>query len=414
MMIARPLVAGPIAGAMLGDVWTGLSLGVLFELFQYEVMPVGAVRYPEYGPATVVAVSAAHAAAGTLGLGLGALVGLISGTAGGMSLHAVRRLNARAVRRATPALEAGDAHVLVRLHTAAIVRDAVRAALVTALGLGLALLARTYLAGTISVRRGAGGAFLQCGSVSVRARGGRRSPGGARGRAARAGRAAAHRVVWPAGLPGRPAGVGGLAAVHLGAGPRRRGARAWAFGHPRLPGALQRRSGGAALVGAAGGVDARHARGRGTAPAAAAAGDSGLGTGHGVRGGRGAAARGAVPEQRIRGLVARGARRRGGGRGPAAPALPRPGSRGRPPAGPCTPRHARGVVMAVIEREAKIVNPLGMHARPAAEFVKLASRFKSAVEVKKDDLTVNGKSIMGVMMLAAECGSSLIIRTDGD
>ena len=152
MMIARPLVAGPIAGAMLGDVWTGLSLGVLFELFQYEVMPVGAVRYPEYGPATVVAVSAAHAAAGTLGLGLGALVGLISGMAGGMSLHAVRRLNARAVRRATPALEAGDAHVLVRLHTAAIVRDAVRAALVTALGLGLALLARTCLAGTISVR----------------------------------------------------------------------------------------------------------------------------------------------------------------------------------------------------------------------------------------------------------------------
>ena len=68
----------------------------------------------------------------------------------------------------------------------------------------------------------------------------------------------------------------------------------------------------------------------------------------------------------------------------------------------------------MIEREAKIVNPLGMHARPAAEFVKLASRFTSGVEVKKDDLTVNGKSIMGVMMLAAECGSSLIIRTDGE
>lgn len=70
--------------------------------------------------------------------------------------------------------------------------------------------------------------------------------------------------------------------------------------------------------------------------------------------------------------------------------------------------------MAVIEREAKIVNPLGMHARPAAEFVKLSSRFKSAVEVRKDNLTVNGKSIMGVMMLAAERGSSLIIKTDGE
>ena len=70
--------------------------------------------------------------------------------------------------------------------------------------------------------------------------------------------------------------------------------------------------------------------------------------------------------------------------------------------------------MAVIEREAKIVNPLGMHARPAAEFVKVANRFKSAVQVRKDDLAVNGKSIMGVMMLAAECGSSLFIKTDGD
>jgi len=70
--------------------------------------------------------------------------------------------------------------------------------------------------------------------------------------------------------------------------------------------------------------------------------------------------------------------------------------------------------MAVIERDAKIVNPLGMHARPAAEFVKLASRFKSAVEVRKDDLAVNGKSIMGVMMLAAEFGSFLTIKVDGD
>ncbi|HYT70197.1 MAG TPA: HPr family phosphocarrier protein [Gemmatimonadales bacterium] len=70
--------------------------------------------------------------------------------------------------------------------------------------------------------------------------------------------------------------------------------------------------------------------------------------------------------------------------------------------------------MAVIERAAKIVNPLGMHARPAAELVKVANRFRSKVEVRKDDLAVNGKSILGVMMLAAECGSSLTITTDGD
>ncbi|HET7296172.1 MAG TPA: HPr family phosphocarrier protein [Gemmatimonadales bacterium] len=68
----------------------------------------------------------------------------------------------------------------------------------------------------------------------------------------------------------------------------------------------------------------------------------------------------------------------------------------------------------MIERSATIVNPLGMHARPAAEFVKVASRFQAAIQVSKDELAVNGKSIMGVMMLAAECGSSLTIRADGD
>ncbi|MGH7531069.1 MAG: HPr family phosphocarrier protein [Gemmatimonadales bacterium] len=69
--------------------------------------------------------------------------------------------------------------------------------------------------------------------------------------------------------------------------------------------------------------------------------------------------------------------------------------------------------MAVVEREARIVNPLGMHARPAAEFVKLASRFQSDVEIRKDAVAVNGKSILGVMTLAAECGSSLLIKTEG-
>jgi phosphocarrier protein HPr len=72
------------------------------------------------------------------------------------------------------------------------------------------------------------------------------------------------------------------------------------------------------------------------------------------------------------------------------------------------------VGVAVIERTATIVNPLGMHARPAAEFVKVANRFRASVEVQKDDLSVNGKSIMGVMMLAAERGSTLVLRTDGD
>ncbi|HEX6107469.1 MAG TPA: HPr family phosphocarrier protein [Gemmatimonadales bacterium] len=67
----------------------------------------------------------------------------------------------------------------------------------------------------------------------------------------------------------------------------------------------------------------------------------------------------------------------------------------------------------VIEREATIVNQEGLHARPAARMVRLASQFDAEIEIAKDGLGVNGKSIMGVMMLAAECGSSITIRADG-
>ena len=66
------------------------------------------------------------------------------------------------------------------------------------------------------------------------------------------------------------------------------------------------------------------------------------------------------------------------------------------------------------ERIVVILNRYGLHARPAAEFVKLSSGFKAKVTVEKEGLEVNGKSIMGVMMLAAECGSTLKIRAVGD
>jgi phosphocarrier protein len=71
-------------------------------------------------------------------------------------------------------------------------------------------------------------------------------------------------------------------------------------------------------------------------------------------------------------------------------------------------------VVTVREQVVAIVNPLGLHARPAAEFVKLAARFRAEVEVEMDGMTVNGKSIMGVMTLAAECGSAIRIRASGE
>jgi phosphocarrier protein HPr len=66
------------------------------------------------------------------------------------------------------------------------------------------------------------------------------------------------------------------------------------------------------------------------------------------------------------------------------------------------------------EREAKIVNKLGIHARPAAEIVKTAGKFKSTIIIIRDDLEVNAKSIMGVMMLAAEFGSTVVLRAIGE
>jgi phosphocarrier protein HPr len=63
--------------------------------------------------------------------------------------------------------------------------------------------------------------------------------------------------------------------------------------------------------------------------------------------------------------------------------------------------------------DVKIPNKYGLHARPAAEFVKLSNRFSSDIRVRKEDVEVSGKSIMGVMMLAAECGSTITITADG-
>ena len=60
-----------------------------------------------------------------------------------------------------------------------------------------------------------------------------------------------------------------------------------------------------------------------------------------------------------------------------------------------------------------IRNQLGLHARACALFVKTASKFKCEVLVSRDGLEVNGKSIMGVMMLAAEAGSTIVVKTVG-
>jgi phosphocarrier protein len=67
----------------------------------------------------------------------------------------------------------------------------------------------------------------------------------------------------------------------------------------------------------------------------------------------------------------------------------------------------------MIEREVTIRNRAGLHTRPAASIVKLAAKFQSEFFIEKDSFQINGKSIIGVMTLAAEQGSKLLVRFDG-
>jgi len=69
--------------------------------------------------------------------------------------------------------------------------------------------------------------------------------------------------------------------------------------------------------------------------------------------------------------------------------------------------------MATIKKELIIKNKQGLHARPAAIFVQVANKFDSRITVRRDAEEVNGKSIMGILMLGAEKGSLIIIEADG-
>ena len=137
-MISRPLVAGTVAGALAGNVELGLRIGVLFELFALDVLPVGAVRYPDYGPATVSAVALALGTPWELGLGISTALGLVFALLGGWSLQVVRRWNARAIQRRAAALAAGESSAIRWLQYGGLLRDAARGFILTLGGLVVA------------------------------------------------------------------------------------------------------------------------------------------------------------------------------------------------------------------------------------------------------------------------------------
>ncbi len=148
-MICRPLVAGTVAGWIAGDVEAGLRVGVLFELFALDVLPIGAVRYPDYGPATVAAAALSAGAPWELGLGVSGALGLVLAVLGGWSLQLVRRINARAIQHRAAALAAGEGPAIRRLQYGGLARDAARGAALTTLG----LLAGWLLANSLRIDR---------------------------------------------------------------------------------------------------------------------------------------------------------------------------------------------------------------------------------------------------------------------
>jgi len=68
----------------------------------------------------------------------------------------------------------------------------------------------------------------------------------------------------------------------------------------------------------------------------------------------------------------------------------------------------------MLQRKVTIINRLGLHARAAAKFVKLANRFKASVKIEKDGNSIDGKSILGILTLAAVCGTEITLKISGE
>jgi mannose/fructose/N-acetylgalactosamine-specific phosphotransferase system component IIC len=110
----------------------------VLELYALDVLPVGASRYPDYGPATVAATYAALGWRPEVGLGPSVGVGLIVAVIGGWAMQGVRRANASAIQRRAAALSAGESDAIRALQWGGVRRDIVRSAGVTLTGLMLA------------------------------------------------------------------------------------------------------------------------------------------------------------------------------------------------------------------------------------------------------------------------------------
>ena len=141
-MIARPLVAAFVGGWLMGHPAVGLLVGVLLELFALESLPVGAARYPDWGPPAVATGALVAERAGTpVAAGIwplllvAVLVAALAAAVGTWSMYLVRHANGAAIRRYAGQLERGDPKALIALQAGGFVRDSARSAALTLLTL---------------------------------------------------------------------------------------------------------------------------------------------------------------------------------------------------------------------------------------------------------------------------------------
>ncbi len=144
-LLSRPLVACAGAGLILGDLPTGLFVGVLLELFALDVLPVGASRYPDYGPGAVASVVLASGGPWGERIGIATFFALLMAVLGGWSLIWLRQSNGRLIQNAAAGLAAGDAGTITSIHFRGLAGDLIRSVGLTVVGLIMAQAAHPYM-----------------------------------------------------------------------------------------------------------------------------------------------------------------------------------------------------------------------------------------------------------------------------
>ncbi len=178
IMISRPIVVGAVAGWLVGDPATGLTIGVILELFALESVAIGAARYPDYGAATVGAVVASSGIEGPGLTGIAVVLGLVLASVGGWTLDRLRHANATSVRRREASLRTGDPVAVVALQYGGLLREVIRSVTLSVLALLSAVAVRTAPAlpdwaatGLLMVVIGGGLAGAASGAISSAGRG---------------------------------------------------------------------------------------------------------------------------------------------------------------------------------------------------------------------------------------------------